>query len=95
VPPFPSSGAQGGVSSGSARCPRCGLGELVDALVGLGPAPGVWAFYCAGVYDRERRRLVQRSCGYLGAGGAFRAAANSSPEFHSGGRASSATRQPT
>jgi hypothetical protein len=77
VPPFPSSGAQGKVSSGAvrkgepeARCPRCGQGELVDALVGLGPGPGLWAFYCAGVYDRERRRLVQRSCGYLGSGGA-------------------------
>jgi hypothetical protein len=79
VPPFPSSGAQGRVSSASTgtgsgepspRCPRCGQGELIDALVGLGPGPGLWAFYCAGVYDRERRRLVQRSCGYLGAGGA-------------------------
>jgi hypothetical protein len=68
VSPFPSSGAQGRASETGPRCPRCGQGDLVDALLGIDPRAGVWTFYCAGVYDRERRRLVQRSCGYLGSG---------------------------
>ena len=102
--PFPSSGAQGEVSSIEpgleARrpcCPRCGDGELVDALVSRPAGMALWAVYCAGVFDRTRRRLARRSCGYLGGtatGTDLRAGANSSPGSSTGGVSVSAMRQP-
>lgn len=55
------------------RCPRCGLGDLVRTFVTRG-AEGepVTIDWCAGAFDRIRRRLVRRGCGYRerrGAGG--------------------------
>jgi hypothetical protein len=70
--PFPSSGAPGEVLSREPlteprpRCPRCGDGELVDALVARPVGMALWAVYCAGVFDRSRHRLARRSCGYVG-----------------------------
>lgn len=100
--PFPSSGAPGEVSSIEpvleARrpcCPRCGDGELVDALVSRPEGMALWAVYCAGVFDRSRRRLARRSCGYLGGTAAdLRAGANSSDGSSAGGVSVSAMRQP-
>ncbi len=51
----------------SPRCPECGSGDLflIDVTRRDG---GVWqGAYCAGVYDHERHRLVERSCGFAGA----------------------------
>ena len=73
VQPFPSSGRPEDVSSREPfreamrpRCPRCGDGELVDALVSRPAGMALWAVYCAGIFDRSRRRLARRSCGYVG-----------------------------
>ncbi|HKN47804.1 MAG TPA: hypothetical protein VJ144_07520 [Candidatus Polarisedimenticolia bacterium] len=50
------------------RCPRCGSGDLFSIEVAR-PAGGARrATYCAGLYDRDRRRFVRRSCGYSGDG---------------------------
>jgi len=46
------------------RCPRCGEGELLTLAVGRRGAATGRAAFCAGLYDRERRRIVLRSCGY-------------------------------
>jgi hypothetical protein len=100
--PFPSSGARGEVSPDEPRlearrpsCPRCGDGELVDALVSRPAGMALWAVYCAGVFDRTRRRLARRSCGYLGGMAADRrAGANSSSGSSAGGVSVSAMRQP-
>lgn len=71
--PFPSSGRPEDVSSRDALlearrplCPRCGDGELVDALVSRPAGMALWAVYCAGIFDRGRHRLARRSCGYVG-----------------------------
>ncbi|HET8946672.1 MAG TPA: hypothetical protein VFQ07_06795 [Candidatus Polarisedimenticolia bacterium] len=100
--PFPSSGAPGEVSpiepALEARrpcCPRCGDGELVDALVVRPVGMALWAVYCAGIFDRARRRLARRSCGYVGGTPeGLRAGANSSPGLSAGGVSVSAMRQP-
>ena len=64
----------------SPRCPRCGDGDLF-AIEVTGRAGGVRrGSYCAGRYDRDRRRFVRRSCGYS----ALRLEANSSPGFQRG-----------
>lgn len=84
-------------------CPRCGDGDLFTLDVGRGDGRRGRGAYCAGLYDRDRRRFLRRSCGYTdylredagGAGaGAVRAAANSSPAFQSGIAAASATLSP-
>jgi hypothetical protein len=50
----------------SARCPECGSGDLFAIEVARRDG-GVWrGAYCAGEYDRDRRRFVRRSCGYAG-----------------------------
>ena len=71
--PFPSSGRPEDVSPRDALlepqrplCPRCGDGELVDALVARPLGRTLWAVYCAGIFDRGRHRLARRSCGYVG-----------------------------
>ena len=71
--PFPSSGRPEEVSLEPAheaarrpRCPLCGDGELVDAFVARPSGMALWVVYCAGVFDRARRRLARRSCGYVG-----------------------------
>jgi transposase len=52
--------------SGAPRCPECGSGDLF--LIEITRQQGdVWrGAYCAGEYNRERRRVVRRSCGYAG-----------------------------
>jgi hypothetical protein len=46
------------------RCPNCGSGDLFEIrLLHRGGGERL-AAYCAGLYDRDRRRLVRRSCGY-------------------------------
>jgi hypothetical protein len=46
------------------RCPNCGSGDLFEIRLRR-PAGGERrAAYCAGLYDRQRRRIVSRSCGY-------------------------------
>jgi hypothetical protein len=102
--PFPSSGRRGGVLPAEAlpetrlsRCPRCGDGDLVDALVSRPAGMALWAVYCAGVFDRTRRRFLRRSCGYVGGTAddqGLRAGANSSPGLSAGGVSVSAMRQP-
>ena len=48
------------------RCPRCGSGDLLTLAVGRRGTVASQAAFCAGLYDRERRRIVSRSCGYSG-----------------------------
>jgi len=49
------------------RCPECGSGDLFTIEVARRDG-GVWrGVYCAGQYDRDRRRFLRRSCGYAGA----------------------------
>ena len=49
------------------RCPECGSGDLFTIEVRHRDG-GVWrGAYCAGEYDRDRRRFLRRSCGYAGA----------------------------
>ncbi|HEU4402052.1 MAG TPA: hypothetical protein VFT43_08095 [Candidatus Polarisedimenticolia bacterium] len=63
--------------TGLARCPRCDAGELLAiALTRRGGSVGR-AVYCAGIYDRERRRFLRRGCGY--AATSERAAASVDP----------------
>lgn len=52
--------------AGAPRCPECGSGDLF--LIEVTRRDGeVWrGAYCAGEYNRERRRFVRRSCGYAG-----------------------------
>jgi len=50
-----------------ARCPECGSGDLFTIEVARRDG-GAWrGVYCAGEYDRDRRRFLRRSCGYAGA----------------------------
>jgi hypothetical protein len=49
------------------RCPECGTGDLFTIEVARRDG-GAWrGVYCAGAYDRDRRRFLRRSCGYAGA----------------------------
>jgi hypothetical protein len=49
------------------RCPGCSSGDLFTIEVARREG-GVWrGVYCAGEYDRDRRRFLRRSCGYAGA----------------------------
>jgi hypothetical protein len=52
--------------AGAMRCPECGSGDLF--LIEVARKDGnIWhGAYCAGEYNRERRRVVRRSCGYAG-----------------------------
>ncbi len=63
VPP-PAEGAQPG--GDHPRCPRCGSGDLLSIEVSRQQGAARQAAYCAGLYDRDRRRFVRRSCGYAG-----------------------------
>lgn len=50
------------------RCPACGDGDLFTATVARradGVRP-VTVTYCAGAYDRGRRRFLRPGCGYAG-----------------------------
>jgi hypothetical protein len=50
-----------------ARCPGCGSGDLFTIEIAR-PQGTAWrGVYCAGEYDRDRRRFLRRSCGYAGA----------------------------
>jgi hypothetical protein len=66
-PPAAEAESRGGTGGGGGRCPRCGSGELFLIELARPGAVAGRAAYCAGVYDRERRRFVRRSCGYSGA----------------------------
>jgi hypothetical protein len=46
------------------RCPNCGSGDLFEIRLRRSQGRDRRAAYCAGVYDRDRRRIVSRSCGY-------------------------------
>ena len=46
------------------RCPNCGSGDLFEIRLRRATGGERQAAYCAGLYDRRRRRLVSRSCGY-------------------------------
>jgi hypothetical protein len=49
-----------------ARCPGCGSGDLFTIEIAR-PQGIAWrGVYCAGEYDRDRRRFLRRSCGYAG-----------------------------
>ena len=85
-------------------CPRCGRGDLVAIDVARRGGGRGRGLYCAGLYDRDRRRFLRPSCGYsdylcaaegAAPGEALRAAANSSPGFQRGMAAVSATLYPT
>jgi hypothetical protein len=47
-------------------CPCCGTGDLFLIAVTRGAGEVLRVGYCAGVYDRDRRRFLRRSCGYSG-----------------------------
>ncbi len=47
-------------------CPGCGTGDLFLIEVTRGAGDVRRVAYCAGVYDRVRRRFLRRSCGYSG-----------------------------
>ena len=50
-----------------ARCPGCGSGDLFTIEIARRQG-NIWrGAYCAGEYDRDRRRFLRRSCGYAGA----------------------------
>ncbi len=63
VPALAESGQPGGDTP---RCPRCGSGDLHSIEVSRHTGAARQAAYCAGLYDRDRRRFVRRSCGYAG-----------------------------
>jgi hypothetical protein len=49
-----------------ACCPGCGSGDLFTIRIARRDG-GEWrGVYCAGQYDRGRRRFVRRSCGFSG-----------------------------
>jgi hypothetical protein len=50
----------------AARCPSCGVGDLVLTRVTRRGGEAGRAAYCAGAYDGVRRRIVRRSCGWAG-----------------------------
>lgn len=100
--PAPATGGAG-VAKGD-PCPRCGGGDLVTIDVARRGGGRGRGLYCAGLYDRDRRRFLRPSCGFTDylcaeAGAApaegLRAAANSSPGFQRGMAAVSATLYPT
>jgi hypothetical protein len=51
---------------GPPRCPRCGVGDLLRARLQRGPGRESTFDYCAGRYDRARRRFAPPGCGYSG-----------------------------
>ena len=66
LPPPAGDGRAGGFEATGmpARCPRCGAGDLFPLAVRRRRGDVRLAAYCAGVYDRERRRFLRRGCGY-------------------------------
>jgi hypothetical protein len=50
------------------RCPACGDGDLFTAIVArrAGGVRPIAVTYCAGSYDRGRRRYLRPGCGYAG-----------------------------
>ncbi|OLD65906.1 MAG: hypothetical protein DMF52_13130 [Acidobacteria bacterium] len=60
----PSARARGADRS---RCPECGSGDLFTIEVGRRGGSSWRGVYCAGEYDRDRRKFLRRSCGYAGA----------------------------
>jgi hypothetical protein len=50
----------------AARCPECGSGDLFTIHVARRDGRAWRGVYCAGTYDRDRRRFMRRSCGYAG-----------------------------
>lgn len=50
-----------------ARCPGCGFGDLFTIEIARREGSLWRGVYCAGEYDRDRRRFLRRSCGYAGA----------------------------
>lgn len=50
------------------RCPACGDGDLFTATVARGASGDrpATVTYCAGSYDRGRRRFLRPGCGYAG-----------------------------
>jgi hypothetical protein len=47
-------------------CPACGGGEIVRTVIGRAGETQAELGYCAGIYDSARRRVVRRSCGWVG-----------------------------
>ncbi len=66
VPPPAREGAIGfpAAAEKPPRCPWCGTGDLFGIALRRGRGEVRQAAYCAGVYDRERRRFLRRGCGY-------------------------------
>ena len=50
----------------ASRCPECGSGDLFGIEIRQRDGAAWRGVYCAGAYDRDRRRILQRSCGYAG-----------------------------
>ena len=49
------------------RCPECGSGDLYTTEIARRDR-GAWrGVYCAGEYDRDRRKFLRRGCGYADA----------------------------
>ena len=56
----------GTTAAETSRCPACGSGPVLRISV-FRRDRGVWrAACCAGLYDRRRRLIVRRSCGWSG-----------------------------
>jgi hypothetical protein len=53
-------------SAGMTLCPECGSGDLFLIEITRRNGDAWRGAYCAGTYNRERRRFVRRSCGYAG-----------------------------
>lgn len=68
MPPPCARGGGEGPETDLPRCPKCGSGELFSIDVTRRSGGVKRATYCAGLYDRDRRRFVRRSCGYSDAG---------------------------
>ena len=47
-------------------CPTCGSGDLFTIRIMRRDGGEGRGAYCAGLYDRDRRRFVRRSCGFSG-----------------------------
>ena len=63
--PLPRAAREGTVAE--VRCPECGSGDLYTIEITRRDR-GAWrGVYCAGTYDRDRRRFLRRGCGYAGA----------------------------
>ncbi|HKB07655.1 MAG TPA: hypothetical protein VKF61_05190 [Candidatus Polarisedimenticolia bacterium] len=63
--PFPPPPARSGAILAS-RCPECGSGDLFGIEIRQRDGAAWRGVYCAGTYDRDRRRFLQRGCGYAG-----------------------------